>query len=191
MHALKLYGPCTGRQNVYGAARGPVPAPWVDVRFLFKTAREQPVRGPGVWCDWALGQMKRPYWLSHIQPRAPYDFYHPYDLSPVTSGYGPRTAWHGCILVVWLNNSHDPRVPCAMPVRASYGPARESSVFFMSSGTHTGPVRDTQGCRTVPLRTHKGIDTTRIGKNPARASYLVVWAPCDPRMGCSRAVNDL
>ena len=50
MHALKLYGPRAGRQNSYGAAR----APWVDARFLFKTAREQPVRGPGVWCDWGI-----------------------------------------------------------------------------------------------------------------------------------------
>ena len=44
----------------YGEAKfvrrrtGPVRAPWVDVRFLFKTAREQPVRGPGVWCDWGI-----------------------------------------------------------------------------------------------------------------------------------------
>ena len=62
--------------------------------------------------------------LSHIQPRTPYDFYHPYDFLPVrpseapvgiyvgavlvlTSGYGPRTAWHGCILMVWLNISQD------------------------------------------------------------------------------------
>ena len=29
-------------------------APWVDVRFLFKTAREQSVWGPGVWCDWDI-----------------------------------------------------------------------------------------------------------------------------------------
>ena len=49
-YALKLYGPRTGRKNLYGAARGP----WVDVWFLFKTAREQPVRGPGVWCDWGI-----------------------------------------------------------------------------------------------------------------------------------------
>ena len=33
-------------------------APWVDVRFLFKTAREQPVRGPGVWCDWGINRRK-------------------------------------------------------------------------------------------------------------------------------------
>ena len=36
LHALKIYGPRTGRQNLYGAAR----APWMDVRFLFKTGRE-------------------------------------------------------------------------------------------------------------------------------------------------------
>ena len=52
MHALKLYGPRTGGQNSYGAAR----APWVDVRFWFKTAREQPVRGPGVWCASGISQ---------------------------------------------------------------------------------------------------------------------------------------
>ena len=51
MHALKLYGPRTGGQNSYVAARG---TPWMDVRFSFKTAREQPVRGPGVWCDWGI-----------------------------------------------------------------------------------------------------------------------------------------
>ena len=42
MLALKLYGPRTGRQNSYGAARGP----WVDVRFFFKTTREQPGNSP-------------------------------------------------------------------------------------------------------------------------------------------------
>ena len=114
--------------------------------------------------------------LSHIQPRAPYDFYYPNDFLPVrpsempvgilnvgavlmvTSGYGHRTAWHGCILMVWLNNSH---------VRAPYGNLQCFSY-------PTGPVRGPQGCRTPPLRTRKGIDTTRIGKNPARASYFAV-----------------
>ena len=28
--------------------------PWIDVGFLFKTACEQPVLGPGVWCDWGI-----------------------------------------------------------------------------------------------------------------------------------------
>ena len=36
-HALKRYGFRNGRQNSYGATQGP----WVDVRFLYKTTREQ------------------------------------------------------------------------------------------------------------------------------------------------------
>ena len=31
-----------------------IQAPCVDVRLLFKTALEQPVLGPGVWCDWGI-----------------------------------------------------------------------------------------------------------------------------------------
>ena len=50
MHALKLYGPRTGRQNSYGAARGRT----IFVQNSLWTAREQPVRGPGVWCDWGI-----------------------------------------------------------------------------------------------------------------------------------------
>ena len=84
-----------------------------------------------------------------------------------------------------------PRVPLAMPTRHRTGPARESSMLFIFYGTHTRPVRDPQGCRTAPLRTRKGIDTTIIGKNPARASYLAVRAPHGPRTGCSRAVYNL
>ena len=66
-------------------------------------------------------------------------------------------------------------------------PARESRMFFMSYGARTGPVWDQQGCRTVPLRTRKGIDATRICKNPTRASYMTVRAPC----GHTRAVHGL
>ena len=39
------------------------------------------------------------------------------------------------------------------------------------------------GCRTAPLRTRKGIDTTRIGKNPARASYFAVRGRTGPVRG--------
>ena len=58
MHALKLYRPRTGRLKFVRRRTGPVRAPWVDVRFLCKTAREQPVRGPGVWCDWGINRVK-------------------------------------------------------------------------------------------------------------------------------------
>ena len=81
------------------------------------------------------------------------------------------------------------------PVRCPYGrrtgPARESQMFFVPYGVRTGPVRDPQGCRTAHLQAHKGIDTTIICKNHARASYVVVRALCGPRTGCSRAVYHL
>ena len=91
--------------------------------------------------------------------------------------------WFGWII------RRTPRVPRAMPVRSSYGPARESSMFFISYGTRTGPVRDPQGCRAAPLRTRKGIDTTVIDKNPARASYLAVRAPQGLFTGCLQYQN--
>ena len=77
-----------------------------------------------------------------------------------------------------------PRVPRAVPVRARTG----IFIFFISYGNRTGPVRDPQGCRMAPLQTRKGIDTTKIGKNPTRASYFVVRGPYGSRTGCSRAV---
>ena len=82
-----------------------------------------------------------------------------------------------------------PRVPLAMPARASHGNLQRFSY-------PTGPMRDPQGCRTTPLRTRKGIDTARIGKNPARASYLAVRGPYGTLRaphglftGCSRSQN--
>ena len=122
--------------------------------------------------------------LSHIQPRAPYDFYHPYDFLPVkaewsarikfyvsavlvvTSGYRPHVAWH-----LWFGRiiCSTPRVPYAIPVR-------ESSMLFICYGM-------------APLQTAKGIDTTRICKNPAQASYLV--AQGSVRTGPVRAPHGL
>ena len=67
-----------------------------------------------------------------------------------------------------------PRVPHAMPVRAPQGNLQCFSY-------PTGPVRGACGtCRTAPLRTRKGIDTTQIDKNPAQASYLAVRAARGP-----------
>ena len=81
------------------------------------------------------------------------------------------------------------------PVRCAYGrragPARESQMFFISYGIRTGPVRDPQGCLTAPLRARKGIDTTIICKNPARASYVTVRGPYGPREDPARVVHGL
>ena len=76
-------------------------------------------------------------------------------------------------LMFWSNNYHDPHGPRAVPVR-------ESQMFFISYGIHTGPLRDPQGCRTAPLRARKGIDTTIICKNPARESYVAVLGLAGP-----------
>ena len=140
--------------------------------------------------------------LSHIQPRAPYDFYHPYDFLPVRPSDAPvgilhrccsrghirlraRTVWHGCTLMVWSNNSQD---STGTPCGARTGIVRAPHGNLPCFSYPTGPVRDPQGCRTAAVRTRKGIDTIRIGKTPARASYLAVRGPYGPRTGCSRAV---
>ena len=79
---------------------------------------------------------------------------------------------------------------------ACMGPAREYSMFFISYRTHTGPVRNQQGCCMAPLLTHKGIDKNRIGKNPARVWYLAVRARTGPLRsphglftGCLQSIN--
>ena len=98
---------------------------------------------------------------SHIRLRVPYG------LTQVHLWFGRiirRTAW----------------IPRAMPARASYGPRREIfNVFHFRRdpyGAHVGPARS----RTAHLRTCKGIDTTRTGKNPVRASYLATRDPHVP-----------
>ena len=77
------------------------------------------------------------------------------------------------------------RCPCGHRT----GPARESSMFFVSYGTHTGPVHDLQGCLTASLWIRKGIDTTIIGKNPAQASYLAVRGPYRLFTGCLQSLK--
>ena len=57
MHALKLYGPRTGRQNSYGAARGPYgPREWT-----YDLCWKQPGNSPGTACTGPGGVM----WLRH------------------------------------------------------------------------------------------------------------------------------
>ena len=106
----------------------------------------------------------------------------------VTSEYVSRTAWHGCTLMLWSNNSQDstwtPCDACAGVVRAPHGNLRYFSY-------PTGPARDPQRCLTAPLRTRKRIDTARICENPAQASYVAVRGPYGPLMVRARAVHGL
>ena len=134
---------------------------------------------------------------SHLTT-GPYVFYHPYGFLPVRPSEAPVGFLRWCCsrghirlrapygltrlytygLVEWFARLHGCSVRCPYGHRAD--PARESSMFFISYGTRTGPVRDPQGCRTAPLRTRKGIDTTKIDKNPTRASYLTVRGRTGP-----------
>ena len=93
--------------------------------------------------------------------------------------------------MVWLNNSHDSTDTRAVPVRASYEPRMGIFNVFRILRDSYGPVRDPQGCRTAPLsiRTRKGIDTTRIGKNPARASSFAVRGPYGLFTDCLKSLN--
>ena len=86
----------------------------------------------------------------------------------------------GHTLMVWSNNSQDSTwTPCDIRtavVRASHGNLRCFSYILFIRDPY-GPVWDPQGCRMGTLRTRKRIDTTRIWKNPSRASYVTVRGP--------------
>ena len=108
-------------------------------------------------------------WLSHIQPRVPYDLYHPYDFLPVRPCEAPVGILRRCChirlrapygltwlytyhgLVEWFAGLHGYPVRC--PCGHRTGPARESAMFLISYGTRMGLVRDPQVCRMAPLRT--------------------------------------
>ena len=77
------------------------------------------------------------------------------------------------------------RCPCG----SLTGPVRESPMFFIIYGTRTGPVRDPQWCRTAPLRTRKGIDTTRLCKNLVWTWYMALRAPHGMFTGCLWYLN--
>ena len=93
----------------------------------------------------------------------------------------PDTAvylWFGWII------HRTPWAPRAMSVRTCYGP--HTGIFIVFSYP-TGPVRGPQGCRMSSLRTRKGIDTSRNGKYPARASYMAARGPYGPLVVPARA----
>ena len=134
------------------------------VRFL------TPVRFPARKAEWSARRNITPVLLSWSHQ--------------ATGPVRLDTAVHLCFDQIILRIHMD---PVRYPYGRRTGPARESQMFYISYGIRAGP----QGCRTALLRACKGIDTTIICKNPARASYVAVWAPCGPRTGCSRAVYHL
>ena len=96
----------------------------------------------------------------------------------VTSGYRP----------IWLDSVVHLRFDGIIHRRGIVrAPNRNLQCFTLPRG----PVRDPQGCRTAPLPARKGIDATRIYKNPARASYVAVRGPHGPITVPTWAVHGL
>ena len=91
---------------------------------------------------------------------------------------GSYTAWHGCTLMVRSNNlqgsTGTPRDARAGAARAPHGNLQCFHILRDPYGARAGPARVPYGTLTA---TYKGIDTTRICKNPTRASYVAVWGP--------------
>ena len=110
------------------------------------------------------GQRQGIIWcLSHIQPRTPYDFYHPYDFLPVRPSEAPVGFLRRCCsrshirlrapyglnrlspngLVEWFAGLH------GCPVRCPYGPRKGIfNVFHIlrdPCGTHKGAARHSCG----------------------------------------------
>ena len=111
-----------------------------------------------------LGIFRLALCLSHIRPRAPYDFQLPFDFLPVRPGESPvgilrrccsgghirlrapySTAWHGCALMVWSINSQDSTgTPCDARVGISWAPYENLQCFSYPTGPVRGP------CAGVP-----------------------------------------
>ena len=155
--------------------------------------------------------------LSHMQPRVPYDFYQPYDFLPVrpsdseaaveifcrccSRGHIRLRAPYGLTrlytygLVEKFAGLHGYPVLCPFGHRT--GPARESSMFFISYGTRTGarawPARVPYGALTDTQenwhnqnwqKSRTGVVFGRTG--PARSPY---GPPHGLFTGCLRYLN--
>ena len=105
----------------------------------------------------------------------------------VTSGYGIRTAWYACTLMVWSNNSHDgPRTGIfnvfhvlrgrAGPARVPYGQVRESTKPESAKIPHGRRIWP-YGTRTGPLRSPHGLFTGWLqSQNPYEGRKFIMHA---------------
>ena len=111
----------------------------------------------------------------------------------VISGYGPRTTWHGCILIVWLNNSQD-------STGTTYGHRTGLTGLNLQCFSYpVGPVRGPCVTRKGAVRRpywHVRELTQLHNLQNSRTGVLFghtgpIQAPYGPHTGCSRAVYDL
>ena len=140
-------------------------------------------------------------------------FEHPYDFLPArpsealvwilrryfscghTSGYGSRTAWHGCTLMVWSAYSQDSTwTPCDARTDVARALHGNLQCFSYPMGPVWGPYRTRKDAVRHSYGHGKEIVMTKICKIHAQASYGTVrcrMGPYGPRKGCSRADYEL
>ena len=159
--------------------------------------------GPVAWCDHEEQHRRKILRALHSIFRArnrldvknctvPYDFYHPYDFLPVKPSeaaegilYGTRTAWHGCILMVCMNNSQNSTgTPCGARAGIVRAPQGNLQCFSYPTGLVRGPCVTHKGAVRRPYGHARKLAQPELAKIPHGRR---IW-PYGPRTGCSRAV---
>ena len=106
----------------------------------------------------------------------------------VTSGYGPRTARHGCILMVWLNNSQDSTgTPCDAHTGIVRAPHGNLQCFSYPTGPVRGPCGTRKGAVRRPYGHVRELTQAELAKIPHGHR---IW-PYRPLMVPARAVHRL
>ena len=104
----------------------------------------------------------------------------------VTLGYGPRTVWHGCTLMVWSNDSQDSTgTPCGARtgiVRAPHGNLR---CYTYPTGPVRGPCGTLKGVVRQPYGHVKEFTQSELAKLPHGRR---IW-PYGLFPGCLRTQN--
>ena len=156
---------------------------WISIRNSYFFIQENPFEIV-VWKISAILLGLNMLCLSHIQPRAPYDF------SPVrflarktewsarrnftsvlvlvvTLGYEPRTIWHDCTLMVWSNNSQDSMgTPCGACTGIVRAPHRNLQCFSYPTGPVRGPCGTRKGAVRQPYGHVRELTQPELAKLP-------------------------
>ena len=143
--------------------------------------------------------------LSHIQPRAPYDFYHPYDFLPVRPSEAPVGILRRCCsrshvrldtaVYLWFGwiIRMTPRVPRAGIVRAPYG---NLQCFSYPTGPVRGPCGTRKGAVRRPYGHARDLTQPELAKIPHGRRILPygsrtgpVRFPHELFTGCLKSLN--
>ena len=128
------------------------------------------------------------FMVSGVYHLNPWRMYQHETLQRKVMGYGPHTAWHSCIFMVWLNDSQDSMgTPCdarAGIVRAPHG---NLQCVSYPTGLVRGPCVTRKGAIRRPYRHVKVMTQPELAKIPHGHR---IW-PYGSLMVPARAVHGL